>query len=107
MPPLLLRMMGVKRDGPGKCCSPTPEAALQQDAATRKGEMDEAAWEHRAGCRAHTSLAMAKLAAKGSKGKARIQKENPKKLWGVSCPPNTTSGSEEGASLVLSSQPSF
>lgn len=70
--------------------------------------MDEAAWEHRAGCRAHTSLATAKLAAKETKGKAKIEKENPKKqLWGVSSPPNTSSGSKEGAWPVLSSQASF
>lgn len=47
-----------------------------------------AAWEHRAGCRAHTGLAVAKLTAKASKEKAEIQKENPKeKLRGASAPP--------------------
>lgn len=66
-----------------------------------------AAWEHGAGCRAHTGHAMAKLAAKGSKGKAEIQKENPKeKLWGVSAPPNSSGGNEKGAWPVLSSQAS-
>lgn len=57
-----------------------------------------AAWEHGAGCRAHTSLAMAELAAKGFKGKAEIQKENPKeKVWGVSAPSDGGGGSKEGA----------
>lgn len=71
-PPLPQWMRGVKRGGWGEGCSPGPEAALQQDAATRREEMHGSAWEHGAGCRAHTGFAVAKLAAKGSTGKAKI-----------------------------------
>lgn len=53
-------MTGGKKDSWGKGCSPNLKAALQQDAAMR---WMGSAWEHWAGCRAHTSLAIAKLEA--------------------------------------------
>ena len=45
MPPLPLWMRGASSlpragDSQGKGCSPSPQAALQQDAATRREEMD-------------------------------------------------------------------
>lgn len=61
MPPLSLWMRGGKRDGWGNGCRPNLEAALQQDTATRREEMDGRCLE--AGCRAHIGLAMAKLVA--------------------------------------------
>lgn len=67
MSPLPLWMKGGKKESQGEGCSPSPEAALQEDPATRREEMDGSSWEHRTRCSAHTSLPTAKLAAKGSK----------------------------------------
>lgn len=56
-------MRGGRKDSWGKGSSPNLEAALQHDTAMRREEMGGKCWEHWAGCRAHTRLAVAKLEA--------------------------------------------